>query len=158
MRKKVLVVLYIALCMTMTLPVYAKKGGEKAPTIVTMTGGIEYQGRADVRDTRTKIVVRVYAKNPVNTMTFDGWHTLVNGDHNQFEFEFYVHKTDGALGLVRFTFAWENYVMKALGVAEGVSGDFTVTITEGYVYQRGHGNQPPIPKGEITIPEPFTVT
>ena len=148
--------------MTMTLPVYAKKGGNKAPTIVTMTGGIDYNlGAADVRDTRTKIVVRINANKAGKPMTFIGWHPLVvnEGPHTQFEFEFYVQKTDGVLeNVIFFVFAWGDYVMQGTGEADGDSGEFTVTIKEGYVIKRGHGNQPAEPKGQITFPVSFTVT
>jgi hypothetical protein len=48
--------------------------------------------------------------------------------------------------------------MKGYGSAEGVSGDFTVTITEGQISERGRGNQPPNHIGTINVPVSFTVT
>lgn len=144
MRKASIVILCIALCTTLIVPVSAKMSE------VTLTGPVTWSGYANVRNTKNCIEIKAYEKKPLPTpiVFTDVWPGSLAGDISYtIELSIYINKKNN---VVKMNYAWgeynpsiAQYILKARGnaVFDPVNQVIEITLTQIETWERVKPNE-----------------
>jgi hypothetical protein len=160
MRKTSLLLLFIALCTTLIVPVSAKTSW------VTLSGAVKYSGYASVRDNKNCIEIKVISKKPLETFIVftDAWPgSLADTSSDTPELLIYINKKNGN---VKMNYAWGDYnpsiakyILKARGTAglPPIEGPVIEIILDDIVTEERVKPNEFLPDGSSTGPIVFSI-